>query len=417
MPHQIEVLTDPTRFKVLIWHRRARKTTTAINELLKQACLIKGVYWHIFPTFTEAKNAIWIDPNMLFSVIPEQIIASKNQAELSITLRNGSIIKLMGADNPDRFRGAGPLGVVLDEYDTMKNDVWPILQPILRQNGGWAWFIGTPKGQQKLYNLYNLGKSGNPEWKSWLLKASTSGIIDSENLANSKATMPEALYNQEFECDFLEGEGKVFRNVRDIMDAQPRRPIPGHLYSMGVDLAKYQDYTVITVYDRENNSQVYQDRFNKLEWPFQKEKIKTISNYYNKALVRIDATGLGDPIADDLIRMGVPVEPVQLTNLSKKELIEKTSLFIQTHQVHMIYIEDTLTEFDNFGYELSQNGNVRYNAPDGFHDDIVIAHALAISGLYQLLKKENEPEKTGIQQYFESITKPQDYSDYEEVNE
>ena len=119
----------------------------------------------------------------------------------------------MGADNPDRFRGAGPLGLILDEYDTMKDDVWPVLQPIVRQNGGWAWFIGTPKGQQKLYSLYNLGQSGDSEWRSWLLRASTSGIISQSNLLNSKSTMPEALYNQEFECTFLEGEGKKYLEV------------------------------------------------------------------------------------------------------------------------------------------------------------------------------------------------------------
>ena len=130
--------------------------------------------------------------------------------------------------------------MVLDEYDTMKEDVWPILQPILRQNGGWAWFIGTPKGKQKLYDLYNLGKSGNKEWASWHLKASESGLISKEQLENSRVTMSEQLYNQEFECAFLEGEGSVFRNVRSVMHAHPQKPKRDHTYTMGVDLAKVQ---------------------------------------------------------------------------------------------------------------------------------------------------------------------------------
>ena len=65
MQHQREVLwLDNHRFKVLIWHRRARKTTTAINEIVKQALVTPGVYWHLFPTYAEAKNAIWRQPDM-----------------------------------------------------------------------------------------------------------------------------------------------------------------------------------------------------------------------------------------------------------------------------------------------------------------------------------------------------------------
>ena len=181
MPHQREVLfEDSHRFKVCIWHRRARKTTTAINEIVKQAHIRKGVYWHLFPTYSEAKNSIWRDPKMLFGIIPPELVESKNESELLVKFKNGSIYQLLGADNPDRLRGAGPMGIVLDEYDTMKNDVWPVVEPILRQNGGWAWFVGTPKGKQKLYDLYNLGQTDNKEWKSWLLKASASGIITPE---------------------------------------------------------------------------------------------------------------------------------------------------------------------------------------------------------------------------------------------
>jgi hypothetical protein len=387
--------------------------------MLKQALLVKGIYWHIFPTFAEAKNAIWLDPNMLFGIIPPQVIANKNQSELSITLVNGSIIKLMGSDNPDRLRGAGPLGLILDEYDTMKDNVWSILQPILRQNGGWAWFVGTPKGKQKLYELYNLGQSGNPEWRSWLLKASTSGVIDTDQLENAKSTMSQALYNQEFECDFLEGESSVFRGVRDVCTAVPQKPKAGHLYVMGVDLAKHQDYTVITVYDRGTNAQVYQDRFNTIEWTFQKKRIISVANHYNDALIYIDATGIGDPIADDLNRAGASIEPIKITNTLKKEMVEKLSIWIERGLVKMLNIPETLIEFDNFSYEISQNGIIRYNAPVGFHDDIVIAHCLAVQGLYPLSKNEEQKEKTPVQEYFEKLKSPKSYEDffteYEEV--
>lgn len=337
---------------------------------------------------------------MLFSIIPDEVITKKNEAELRVHLINGSYIQLIGADNPDRLRGAGPLGMVLDEYDMMREDVWPILEPILRQNGGWAWFVGTPKGKQKLYDLYNRAiKDTTDEWASWYLPASKSGIIPKQDLENSKASMPEALYNQEWECKFLEGEGSVFRNVRDSCDSVPQEAIDGHLYVMGVDLAKVQDYTVITVYDRKGLKQVYQDRFQILEWPFQKKRIQMIAEKYNNALTIIDATGLGDPVADDLTRAGVAIKPFKITNESKKEIIEKLSIFIEQKKIHMLPIDDTLLEFDNFSYTISSNGRIIYNAREGYHDDIVIAHALAVSDLYDIPEKKEEKPSL-IQQEF-----------------
>lgn len=383
LPHQREVLwMDAHRFKVLIWHRRARKTTTAINEIVKQAMITPGIYWHLFPTYKEAKNAIWRDKNMLFGIIPKHIIQKVNETEMIVYFTNGSIYQLIGADAPDKLRGAGPMGMVLDEYDTMRDEVWQTVEPILRANGGWAWFVGTPKGKRKLFDLYNRGQDpSNKEWKSWLLRADESNIVSAEQLAESRKTMSEALYNQEWLCTFLEGEGSVFRNVREACTAVPKPPFMNHMYVMGVDLAKVQDFTVITVYDRSNNNQVYQDRFQTLEWPFQKKRIMEIARHYNNALIVIDATGLGDPIADDLIRAGMAVEPVKISSESKKGLIEGLSIWIEQRKCKMINTAETLMEFDNYSYEISKTGRTEYNARVGYHDDIVMSHALAVCKL------------------------------------
>src|SRR3989304_1603471 len=105
-PHQREALQAPQRFKVLVWHRRARKTTTAIIELVKQSQIRVGVYWHIFPTYSEAKDAVWRDPKMLFRIMPERIVSKTNESELVVYFKNGSILQLKGADDPDALRGS-----------------------------------------------------------------------------------------------------------------------------------------------------------------------------------------------------------------------------------------------------------------------------------------------------------------------
>lgn len=334
---------------------------------------------------------------MLFRILPEPLIARTNEQELVVYLKNGSILQLKGADDPDALRGAGPVGVIFDEFAKVKFEAWGVVEPILRANNGWAWFIGTPKGKNHLYQFYLRGQQIHPEWKSWLLKASQSGVISSEQLEASRASMRPDLFNQEWECEFLEGIGAVFRGVRQIATAIPSKPIDNHIYVVGVDLAKVNDYTVIVVYDRSTNEQVFQDRFNKIEWPFQKKRIKAISDHYNRALCVIDATGLGDPIADDLTRAGVPIEPIKITEPSKKDLIEKLSIWIEQGRIKILPIKETLDEFDNFNYEIGVTGRIRYGAPEGFNDDIVIAHSLAVWSLQPLYKEVIVKPKTRIE--------------------
>lgn len=372
------------------------------------------VYWIVYPTYAEAKEAIWKDPSMFFRVIPRELIARQNEVELTVYLHSGSIICLKGADQPETLRGAGPYGIGFDEFDTMKYAAWQITEPIIRANGGWAWFLGTPRGKRSLYKLYNRGQSGHREWKSWLLKASNSGIIQADQLVEAKSSMSQALFNQEFECEFLEGEGTIFRGVREICTATPKKPEDNHLYVMGVDLAKVRDYTVITVYDRGTNRQVYQDRFHTIEWPFQKAKIQEVAKHYNNALVVLDATGLGDPIADDLMRAGLAVEPFKITEQSKKDIIEKLSIWIEQQKIRMLPLQETLFEFDNFSYEIGVTGKIRYNAPEGYNDDIVIAHALAVWSLQPLYKEKVRKEMPLIKQEYERRKK--EYQGDELVN-
>lgn len=405
LPHQKQVMfDDPHRFKVLVWHRRARKTTTAITEIVRQAHARVGVYWLVFPRFTEAKDAVWRDPNMLFSIIPEELIKQVNSSELVVYFKNGSLLQLKGSDEPDSLRGANPLGIIFDEYDTQKNEGWPIVQPIIRANGGWVWFIGTPRGKQKLWELYNLGQSGHKEWKSYRLKASESGIIAPDQLEESKKTMSPAMYNQEYETEFLEGEGGVFRGVRDIATAKATRPVPGKNYIIGCDLAKVKDFTVLSVFDRSTNKQVNQDRFQTLEWPFQKARIKALSDIYNRALVVVDATGLGNPIVDDLIRSGVPVEPVNINQTNKKEMIEKLSIWIDQRKIEILPIDETLIEYDNFGYKVSEQGRISYAGMGSSHDDIVMSHALAVFFLHDIIRRQVQPEDTPIRAHMKRVS-------------
>jgi hypothetical protein len=227
--------------------------------------------------------------------------------------------------------------------------------------------------------------------------------------------LPERVVQQEIYAQFLEDTGVVFRGVSAIANATPLPPLAGHYYTMGVDVAKVEDFTVISIFDRNTNAQVFQDRFNKLDWPYQKEKIKQYSSYYNRAVVYLDATGVGDPIADDLLRDGVPVEPVKFSNESKKQLIERLSVYIEQKRIRLLNIPESIQELNSFTYDVSSTGKIRYEAPKGFHDDIVMATALAVWSLQPLTVPPKPVEKSPIQIHYAQSVRGFNENDIEEV--
>lgn len=413
---QMEVLQSPSRFKVLVWHRRAGKTTVSMVELIKQAQLKVGVYWHVFPTYSEAKDAIWRDPNMLFKLIPEELIAphGKNENDLVVKFRNGSVLRLKGADQPDTFRGSGPLGVVWDEFQKQKVEGWHVVSKALARNGGWSLFVGTPAGRNHLFDFYMRGQ--NPkykQWKSWLLKASTSGLIASDELEREwEERLSDEFYNQEWEVAWLEGVGQVFKGVKAVCIAKVQPPLPDHFYVCGVDIAKHEDFTVITVFDRSNNTQVFQERFNKIDWPLQRERVAEISKHYNGAICALDATGVGDVFADELGRGGTPVTPIKITETLKREMIQKLSMWIQQKRFSILPLEETIFEFENFAYKKGMTGKYRYEAPSGQHDDIVMSMALAVLELNPVVHPEIKEELNTLQTFKQGLL-----SDYREQEE
>ncbi len=155
-------------------------------------------YAYIAPFYGQAKQAAW-DYLKHYS----QSVATKySESELSVELFNGSRIRLYGADNPDSLRGIYLDGVVLDEYADMRSSVWgEIIRPLLADRKGWAVFIGTPKGRNAFFELYQMGKD-DPDWYTVTLRASETGLIEQAELDDARKSMTESQYEQEFECSF-----------------------------------------------------------------------------------------------------------------------------------------------------------------------------------------------------------------------
>lgn len=392
-----EVWNHPARFKMVCWHRRARKTTLGINKLVKEAAAnTDRVFGYIAPTYKQAKSIVWRDPRMIKKYCPRNILKKElNETELYGEFKSGSILQVLGADEPDSLRGKDWAGVVLDEFAMMKQSVWEeILRPVLTANNGWAWFLFTPKGRNHAYhyweNVPNWARDRG-EWARFYLNAEQSDIIAKESLEQAKAEMPDALYRQEFLCEFLEGEGQVFKGIRHCITGILQEPTPGGRYVIGVDLAKTVDFTVLVCIDVFSKRVVAFDRFNEVSWNLQKLRITDMAKKYNDALVIVDSTGVGDPIFEDLDRTGVKVEGFKFTAPSKRGLIERLILAIEQRLILFPNIATLVSELEAFSYEVLPTG-FRYAAPEGMHDDCVIALGLAVSGLEGNLYRKDVDE-------------------------
>jgi phage terminase large subunit len=189
------------RWAVLVCHRRAGKTVATIADIIRRAVMEKkenARYAYIAPFYAQAKNIAW-DYLLRFA---EPSIVKANQSELWVELVNGAKIRLFGADNPDALRGLYLDGVVLDEYADMKPRLWgEIVRPLLTDRQGWATFIGTPKGHNAFYDIYNEAQK-NSNWYVKTLRADQSGLLPETELLDAQATMSDNQYEQEFLCSF-----------------------------------------------------------------------------------------------------------------------------------------------------------------------------------------------------------------------
>jgi hypothetical protein len=204
--HQEEVFSKLLESKrnVLIWHRRAGKDLLAVNYILHQSQVRRGLYWHVYPTYSQGKKALWDAMDSEGNKFIDAFAGEKNSTDMSVRMANGSKYQIIGSDSdPSSIRGANPIGVVFSEYSYMKPDIWDVVRPILSENGGWALFLYTPCGQNHGYDLYKMATE-NEAWYAEKLGVNETGVVSHEEIKQleSEGASPE-LIAQEYYCEFL----------------------------------------------------------------------------------------------------------------------------------------------------------------------------------------------------------------------
>lgn len=384
----LKALDSGQKRAVIVWHRRSGKDKTCFNYMVRKAFEKVGTYFYFLPTYTQAKKVIWdnIDNDgfKMLDHIPRELISAKNSQELKIDLVNGSVIQLIAADTFEKGGvGTNPIGVIFSEYSINRPEVWDFVRPILRVNGGWAIFNFTPRGTNHAHKLLQIARN-EPNWFSEVLTIDDTGVLSEEDIEQERREgMTTDLIESEYYCKFIEGAGSYFRNVDAcVYSDRPDDPDRTHQYQIGIDLAKYQDFTVITPLDLSTFKIGKIERFNQMDWGTQKARIRLTSQDYSsgekKPLINLDSTGLGDPIFDDLANDGLNVNSFKFTAQSRTELLENLRILLDKGKIRIPNDPILIDELKSMHWELSEQGKRKVQVPDGLHDDMIMSLALAV---------------------------------------
>ena len=237
LPWQQEVYKDPTRFKVIAAGRRCGKSRLAATMLIIEGlrCPQGSAVLYVSPTMGQSRQIVW---DLLLD-LGREVIQTSNVNNLDITLINGARIYVRGADRPDTLRGVSLTFAVLDEVADIKPQAWEqVIRASLSDKKGKAIFIGTPKGRNWFYDLWNLGQEGeDKDWKSWHFTTKDNPLIDPDEIESAKKTLSSFAFKQEYLASFSNAGSDVFKEEWIKYGEEPQYGS----YFVAVDLAGFEE--------------------------------------------------------------------------------------------------------------------------------------------------------------------------------
>lgn len=367
------------------------KTVCAAMEGLAAAMepAERSVGWVCAPTYDLADRVFREMQLTLLEKLPHRVI-SMRESDRRILIRNlaggRSEIRAKSADNPVSLLGEGLDWLIVDEASRLKPSIWQAhLSQRLIDKQGWALLISTPKGKGYFFDLFRRGRGDDDAYAAWNYPSWTNPLLDAGLIESERSRLPERVFLQEFGAEFIEGAGAVFRNVRECATGQWREPVRGERYYGGLDLAKVEDYTVLTIVDSQGRV-CFVDRFHRLDWSIQVQRIKAAARRFEDVMIHVDSTGAGEPVFEALLCEDLYVRPYAFTAKSKAALIDNLALLLEEGRIELPTPEawpEGIDELESFEYSVTESGNVKMNAPGGQHDDCVASLGLAVWPLHE----------------------------------
>lgn len=382
-PHekQYAFIHSHAKRKIIVAGRRGGKTTGA--SMLAAMSAMNGRRVLEAAPVADQTNAFWEDVKSYFTEPIAAKIIKKNETDRLLEFPNGGRIRCKTAHDADTLRGDYCDLLILDEYSFMQPDAWELVgMPMLLDNNGDAVFIFTPNRRNHAYMMYNKAVAdAGGLWQAWHFTSYDNPYLSKQALEEISQDMTDSARRQEIMAEFLEGEGAVFRNIRACMGAPVCEPDKhaGHYIVAGVDWAKQSDFTAISIGCATCKVEIARDRFNRIDYTFQRERLMALSKKWGVRHILVELNSIGEPNFEELARAGFPVNGFTTTAQSKPPLIENLALALETAEWQ--FQADQIWTGELEAYERKVNavtGRSTYSAPEGLHDDTVVARALML---------------------------------------
>lgn len=404
-PGQRPVLEHPARFKILNSGRRWGKTMVGAKASITEAQKPDNIVWWVAPTYRIVKRGYaevlkQLPPHLLSQDPPPDTNFDAGRSVI-LKLKNGSRIEFYSATMPESMLGASVDFVVVDEAATMKPHIWhQIISPTLMDRIGRALMISTPRGLNWFYLEWLKGQDPDkPDYASWTYTSHDNPHLPEGEVERMSANLPQLEVDQEILARFLAPGSSVFlvpeRSKQRVIKLRngllkdaTGRPITvkGEYVTLGVDLAKQRDFTVIYGARSSDRRNCYFERSNSVSWEEQKRRIRRAVNTLRvggalEVLLVIDSTGVGDPIVDSLELDGYSVVPVNFSGQHKPNMVKLLATDLERSHAYVIDDEFLDMEFQAYSMTVTPSGRFTYSAPEGMHDDVVSAKMLQHHGV------------------------------------
>jgi hypothetical protein len=218
------------------------------------------------------------------------------------------------------------------------------------------------------------------EWRSWQMPTSANPFIAASEIEAARDELPERVFRQEYLAQFLESGGGIVRRISDAIRTDARPLDPNRTYVGGIDWGRTNDFTVLTLIDVEARHVAAIDRFGRVDYHTQLERFRAMHDQYRVSAWVAEQNSMGMPLVEQLQREGYPVQAFTTTNATKAQIIDALALAFERGDLTIPDHAELIAELQAYDMERLPSGLIRYSAPEGMHDDIVISLALALYG-------------------------------------
>lgn len=407
-PHknQEKILKSKARYRVVACGRRFGKSESAKIAVVLR--LTKGQkVWFCSPTNQNSKR-MFREFVRLFKGFPENLVKI-NRTDMRIDLVfNDAFVEFKSLVEPDNLRGEGLDFVVIDEAAFVAEGVWDeVLRPMLLDTSGDALFISSTNGKNWFWRMYNMGlDSEYKDYESFHFTSYDNPLLKPEEIDEIRKTVPKIVFDREYLAVFEDDGGSVFRNISNCVRVYGSSEFSEEIeleelyvesilkekdnktFIFGIDWGQMNDYTVVTVYCVDDESLIEYSRINQILWKDIRSEVVRLYEKWNPIMILAEENNAKANI-EELQDSGLPVYGFKTTAKSKPEIINLLSLVIENKQISLPNDKTLISELSTYAIEFTKAGNIKYSAPSGLHDDIVMSLAICYWGSRNVMLPES----------------------------